>query len=619
MRRHVSFVSALLSCLVFALLLLRSDQTFAQTPSAIQGLHVVGNQILNGANEPIILRGVNRSGGEYMCIQGRGIWDGPTDAKSVQAIAAWHTNVIRIPLNEDCWLGINGVKPEYSGETYQKAVVDFVNLVNSYGQVAILELHWNAPGTTPADKQAPMPDADHTPAFWKELATTFKDNSAVIFDLFNEPYPDSNQDSEAAWTCWRDGGTCKGIDYEVAGFQQLVDTVRATGATNIIMIGGVQYSNALSGWLEYKPNDPTGNLVAAWHSYNFNVCSNVTCWERTIAPVKAQVPVIAGEIGENDCDHQYIDELMTWLDAKEIGYLAWTWDAWGADLCGSGPVLILDYDGTPTDYGIGFKERLNIHKLQVTLTPSPTAAPVTPTATPSASAELPAEASDLIAPREIAGKAVYIPFPVAIKLDGKLDDWSAIPFVTVDKGTLLSSDPAENGSLKFAVAADETTFYVAAAMVDKTIITGKHESNYWNEDSLEFYLNLSGDLAATTYNDKVFQFNINPSDIGKTDASKLNVNGTNFANAKVTGFVFKTSDGWGFEIGIDLADQQIVPAHGLEIGLQMQGNGANELDRNVKLIWSDKDTGDNSWQNPSLFGRGIFFKVGSTDIPTPTE
>jgi endoglucanase len=616
MRPRVLFLSVVLSFVILALFLINSTEILAQTPASIQGLHVVGNKIVNGANEPIRLLGVNRSGGEYMCIQGRGIWDGPADAASVEAIAAWHTNAIRIPLNEDCWLGINGVKPEYSGETYQKAVVDYVNLVNSYGQVAIVELHWNAPGAIPADKQAPMPDADHTPDFWKSMAETFKDNSSVIFDLFNEPYPDSNQNTDAAWTCWRDGGKCQGIDYEVAGFQQLVDTVRATGATNIIMLGGVQYSNALSQWLTYKPNDPTGNLVAAWHSYNFNVCSNVKCWERTLAPVNAEVPLVAGEIGQNDCAHDYIDRLMTWLDGQGVGYLAWTWDAWGADMCGKGPVLILDYDGTPTEYGKGFKERLNIHKLQVTLTPSPTAAPATPSATPAASAELPAKTVNPIAPPDIAGKAVYIPFPVAITVDGKLEDWTSVNKIIVDKGTALSSELAENGALRFAVAADETTIYVAAEMLDKTIITGQHEANFWNEDSMEFYLNLSGDLTATTYNNDVFQFNINPSDIGNTDPSKLTVTGTNFANAKVTGFVFKTRSGWGFEIGIDIADR-ITPAHGLEIGLQMQGNGASELDRNVKLIWSDADTGDNSWQNPSLFGRGIFFKVGNTEIPMP--
>jgi len=40
--------------------------------------------------------------------------------------------------------------------------------------------------------------------------------------------------------------------------QELVNTIRITGANNIIMLGGLQYSNSLVQWLKYKPDDPTG-------------------------------------------------------------------------------------------------------------------------------------------------------------------------------------------------------------------------------------------------------------------------------------------------------------------------------------------------------------------------
>ncbi len=371
MTRRLCLTCVVLGLLLTSLSLLRPSFTLAATPASIQGLHVSGNKILNAAGQPVRLLGVNRSGGEYMCVQGRGIWDGPMDAASIQAMLTWKINAVRIPLNEDCWLAINGVNAAYSGATYQQAVVDYVNLLNSFGIIAIVELHWGAPGTTLADKQSPMPDADHTPAFWQSVANTFKGNSSVIFDLFNEPYPDNNSDTVAGWTCWRDGGTCAGVSYTVAGFQSLVNTVRATGATNILMLGGLQYSNALSQWLTYKPNDPAGNLAASWHSYNFNLCSNSTCWNNIVLPVAQSVPLVAGEIGENDCAHGYIDPLMTWLDSNSASYLAWTWDAWG--ICASGPVLINDYYGSPTAYGQGFKDHLNAVVPGPTVTPIPQA------------------------------------------------------------------------------------------------------------------------------------------------------------------------------------------------------------------------------------------------------
>lgn len=40
-----------------------------------------------------------------------------------------------------------------------------------------------------ASCQKPMPDARYSPAFWTSVASTFKDDPAVVLDLFNEPYP----------------------------------------------------------------------------------------------------------------------------------------------------------------------------------------------------------------------------------------------------------------------------------------------------------------------------------------------------------------------------------------------------------------------------------------------
>lgn len=231
---------------------------------------------------------------------------------------------------------------------------------------------------------------------------------------------------------------------------------------------------------------------------------------------------------------------------------------------------------------------------------------------------LPAAAQDdLLAPPEVPGEAVYIPFPVEITLDGETDDWAQIPHVTVTQGPYTSDDPAENGSLTFAAAADMDNFYITVTMPDANIITGQHSTDFWNEDSIEFYLNLSGERYINSYTDGVYQFNINPGDIGNTDPTAITVTGGNSGNAEVQAFVFETEDGWGFEAQVALGD--FTPEHGQEIGFQVQANGASELDRDVKLIWSNADESDQSWSNPGLFGSGIFFEVGSTDFPVPSE
>lgn len=226
-------------------------------------------------------------------------------------------------------------------------------------------------------------------------------------------------------------------------------------------------------------------------------------------------------------------------------------------------------------------------------------------------------AQDSIAPPPIPGEAVYIPFPVSITVDGDLGDWAGISPVVVETGPMLSGDPAENGSFTFATAADAGHVYIMMTMRDANIVTGQHETNFWNEDSLEFYLNLSDDLNAAAYTDGIFQININPGDIGNTDAAAITVTGTNSAASGVNAMVFATEDGWGFEAAVPLPEG-ITPAHGLEIGFQAQANGATVLDRDVKLIWSAADTADTSYADPSVFGRALFFEVGQTEIPMPS-
>ncbi|MEU2778327.1 cellulase family glycosylhydrolase [Streptomyces sp. NPDC007162] len=328
-------------------------------------LHVSGTRLVDAGGTAHRLLGVNRSGGEFMCVQGYGIWDGPVDDAAIKAIADWKANAVRIPLNEECWLGLSGIKPEYAGANYINAVKELVARVESYGMTPILDLHWsygqytgNSAGCSDvhATCQKPMPDAQYSPSFWSSVAGTFKDDPAAVFDLFNEPYPDrATSTTTQAWECWRDGGTCPGIGYEVAGMQDLVNSVRSAGARNVIMIGGLAYSNDLSQWLTYKPTDPAGNLVAAYHVYNFNTCSTESCWNSTLAPVAAKVPLVAGEIGENTCSHAFVDQVMKWFDDRGLSYLGWTWNTWD---CSSGPSLISDYNGTPTAYGAGLHDHL---------------------------------------------------------------------------------------------------------------------------------------------------------------------------------------------------------------------------------------------------------------------
>jgi len=325
-------------------------------------LHVSGNALENASGSQVVLHGVDRSGAEYACVQGWGFFDGPVDEASILAMKTWtHITAVRVPLNEACWNAESYVNSAYAGANYISAVKNYVNLLNANGIVAILDLHWtdglytgNSAGCSSAQAtcQKPMPDAAEAIPFWTSVASTFKGDNAVVFDLFNEPYASrATGDTTTGWQCWLNGGTCTGIGYPVAGMQSMVNAVRSTSATNVLMLGGEEYSNDLSQWLTYEPTDPDADLVASWHSYSNNTCDTQTCWTSQVAPVIAKVPVVVGEMGEGDCSGTYIDPLTTWLNSQNTGYLAWTWDAWG----GCSNILITDYTGNPTGFGAAYK------------------------------------------------------------------------------------------------------------------------------------------------------------------------------------------------------------------------------------------------------------------------
>ena len=192
----------------------------AASPPSLQ---VVGNQLVNSSTgAQFVPHGVNWPSFEYACYWGYGYSNpatppsvGPNDADAA-AMASWGINTVRVPLNEGCWLGRDGLPA--SGLTvagYRQAVVNWVNVLNAHGLAVVLDLHWSAPPGTPADQQRGMADSQ-SPEFWSSVASTFRAYAAVMFDAFNEPYsidaqvtggyPPPGVRLDMTWPCWRDGG-----------------------------------------------------------------------------------------------------------------------------------------------------------------------------------------------------------------------------------------------------------------------------------------------------------------------------------------------------------------------------------------------------------------------------
>lgn len=348
--------------------------------------HVDGNRLVDGrTGDTWVPHGVNWSSFEYACTQGWGYSSiaSKTEPKQIAAaMAEWAIDTVRLPLNQDCWLGTRGApvsdtKNERTAEEYRAEIGAFVDALHDRQIVVILDLQSRKRETEEEFGNVAMPDAGSLD-FWRSIAREYKDDPAIMFDAFNEPYSRWDEVTgsyafQLDWTCWRDGGCAAPVEddkseltgrtYPVQGMAAVVRAIRDEGAKQPVMLGGLDYANDLSQWLEHRPDDD--QLVASFHNYNFQRCNDVSCWEAEIAPVADEVPVLTGEVGQDDPALPHLTEYMDWADAREIGYLAWVW--W--DHADDPMALITGPAGAPTSpLGTTFRERL-LQRAAATLEP----------------------------------------------------------------------------------------------------------------------------------------------------------------------------------------------------------------------------------------------------------
>lgn len=372
-----------------------------------------GARLVDGAGRQIQLRGVNRSGTEYACSvagspgsRGYSIFDGPRyDGPNVDqpqwmfdAMRSWGITAVRVPLSEHCWLGdVPSLNPAFSGAAYRQAIERYVDQLGENGIAAILSLHVVGPDAAPNLDGAllPMPDADNATMFWTQVAGVFKSRTHVLYDAFNEPHLWEIAEDAQRWACWRDG--CN-VDpegpppaYQTAGMRDIVNAIRAAGSTQPIMLGGLGFASLLHRWREHLPADPANALVASFHNYPppGGGCTDEACWKATIDAIRvAGHPVVTGELGQYDCNHDYLRRYLDWADAHgQISYLAWTWNETNppSNWTCAGPSVIASYDGTPTQtFGATYRAHLLARQAAENppVQPPVTALPPTPAVTP---------------------------------------------------------------------------------------------------------------------------------------------------------------------------------------------------------------------------------------------
>jgi endoglucanase len=344
-------------------------------------IRVSGNHLVEGSgsqSQTVRLIGVNRSGSEYACASddgqgghGFGFFQGPVNDRSIQALKTWRVNAVALPLNEACWLGgYGGLKAKFTGERYRAAIEGYVKRLNAHGIFVVLRLSGAGPGNhvygaAPGDSESPMADADHALKFWRSVATRFRNNHGVLFHAYDEPH-------KISWPCALNGCTvnANGSDgeprfgrYRAVGHQAIVNAIRSTGATQPIIISGIDFAGTLDRWEQYMPKDPRHQLVADWNSFDYS--GNFPSSKPDLTRVSRSHPVVIGGFGDTDCNSDYSTKLMRFADGLGISYLAWTWnteqDYGGCANALLGPTTAAYFSGHPSGFGKGVRA----HFLQV--------------------------------------------------------------------------------------------------------------------------------------------------------------------------------------------------------------------------------------------------------------
>lgn len=333
-------------------------------PAGPNGYSVIGNKIYDPATcQPTLFHGIARPSLES--------WYGGDDrftkvGEDLALMKSWGANMVRLPISQSWWVAGN----KLYDPGYKARVVDAVTKARALGLAVIVDLHASDRGDknfagTPDGQQ--MADENISIPFWRDVATTFKDDGGVIFELYNEPH-------DITSAVWLNGGQIAGgasypgdpitrPAYRAAGMQQLYDVVRGVGARNLVMVSGLHWGYYLN---EVPANRVKGyNIMYAAHPYDWPDKQPNT-WESAFGALVATDPVVISEFGAYDCSRLgFYTQVMDYADRKGMSWVAWAWwirdDNPASNQC-QYPALLKDWAGTPTVTGQLIKARLATYR-----------------------------------------------------------------------------------------------------------------------------------------------------------------------------------------------------------------------------------------------------------------
>jgi endoglucanase len=290
------------------------------------------NQILRADTmQPVLLRGINRSGLEYTQPAENGFLAAArlTADEMREIILNWRSNIIRLPFNQDWALqGTCG----HSAEEYLASLDQVISWAAALGAYTILDLQWLDADTVyghtidqdrkqRANHVPPTPNPDSI-RLWRTLARRYRDESAVLFDLLNEPHDPLADDVLPLYYVSPDGEVIESYESYVGPeewarwAERLVAEIRAIRPAGLILVEGIDWGFDLRGVRVQAPN-----IVYSTHIYSNR---NPKVWWKAIGN-SSEIPVFVGEWGGKDQDLEFGRSLADVMRRQNLGWTAWSW------------------------------------------------------------------------------------------------------------------------------------------------------------------------------------------------------------------------------------------------------------------------------------------------------
>jgi hypothetical protein len=307
--------------------------------TGLTALHVVGNALVDGFGNEVILTGVAVADqGMYATVRG----SRPLSEADFKYLAQnWNAKLIRIPVSPDLWYG-----PKPWGDDNLTMLNQDVNWINKYGMYAIID--WHAGGNIlRPNVTANTPSLPQTEAFWSTISQNFVGKPGVLYEIYNEP-------SRITWLQWQ------------LNAQQIVNTIRQYDPSTVILVSGISGGSELSLVLD---SPVTGqNIVYVVHPYPpecgtfHQTTAGSSCWPTAFGNTASVYPVFATEWGYYTIDQTscasdistwnwngYNTQLVAYMQSLKMSWTAWVWYP---TINGGCPGLLLTFTNyQPTQYG----------------------------------------------------------------------------------------------------------------------------------------------------------------------------------------------------------------------------------------------------------------------------